>query len=125
VRVIGYVRVSTEEQGRSGLGLAAQRAAILAARPDAEIVEEVASGGRADNRPRLEEVRASLQRGDVLVVSRLDRLTRSLYDFADLVREAERRGWSLTALDMASTSRRQRVAQWRAWPPSSQSGSAA
>ncbi len=95
----GYCRVSTEDQGESGLGLAAQRAAVLAARPDAEVVEEVKSGGRADNRAVLRGVLARLRRGDVLVVSRLDRLTRSLKDFASIVEEAKGRGWSLVVLD--------------------------
>lgn len=102
---VGYTRVSTEEQGRSGLGLAAQREAVEreCGRRGWELAalhSEVASGGRADNRPVLAGALASLRRGDALVVSRLDRLTRSLPDFADLLRTAERRGWNLVALDM-------------------------
>jgi DNA invertase Pin-like site-specific DNA recombinase len=99
VSIIGYTRVSTSEQGQSGLGLDAQRAAILAARPDATIIEEVASGGRAENRPVLEQARSVLRRGDTLVVSRLDRLTRSVGDFATLLDEAKRRGFEVLVLD--------------------------
>lgn len=99
VTVVGYVRVSTEEQGRSGLGLEAQREAILAAHPAAQVMEEVASGKRADNRDVLQGVLSSLRKGDTLVVAKLDRLTRSLLDFADLVQVARRRGWDLVALD--------------------------
>jgi DNA invertase Pin-like site-specific DNA recombinase len=103
-RVIGYVRVSTDGQEESGLGLADQRARIEeeAARhgfTDVDIREEVRSGGRADNRPVLASIRAELRRGDVLVVAKLDRLTRSLLDFADVVAEAQRRGWTLLVLD--------------------------
>jgi DNA invertase Pin-like site-specific DNA recombinase len=105
LRAVGYARVSTEEQGRSGLGLEAQRSAIVAECGRrgwrlAALHAEVASGGRADNRPLLGEALAALGRGDALVVSRLDRLTRSLPDFADLLRSAGRRGWNLVALDM-------------------------
>lgn len=104
MRVVGYVRVSTAEQGRSGLGLEAQRQAI---RVECErrglelaaIREEVQSAGRTDNRPVLCELRAELRRGDVLVVAKLDRLTRSLLDFADVLSEAQRRGWTLLVLD--------------------------
>ena len=98
-RVVGYVRVSTEEQGDSGLGLEAQRRAVLERYPHAEVVEEVGSGGRADNREGLAAIRRQLRRGDTLVVARLDRLTRSLKDFADIVAEAERRKWRLVVLD--------------------------
>ena len=60
VRAIGYVRVSTGEQGESGLGLK-QVAAIRAASELRgweliEVREEVKSGARADNRPVLAEV---------------------------------------------------------------------
>jgi DNA invertase Pin-like site-specific DNA recombinase len=99
VSVIGYVRVSTDEQGRSGLGLAAQRSAIEAAYPAASFRQEVASGGRADNRPVLQEVLSDLRRGDALIVSKLDRLCRSLLDFAAILEEAKRRGWTLVVLD--------------------------
>jgi DNA invertase Pin-like site-specific DNA recombinase len=103
LRVIGYVRVSTDGQEESGLGLADQRRRIEeeAARHgwDVEIREEIGSGGRADNRAVLGGIRAELRRGDVLVVAKLDRLTRSLLDFADVVAEAQRRGWTLLVLD--------------------------
>jgi DNA invertase Pin-like site-specific DNA recombinase len=101
----GYCRVSTEEQGESGLGLAAQRSAIEAACAErglrlAAVREEVRSSARADNRPELQALLRGLRRGDVLVVSRLDRLTRSLLDIAALVEQARRRGWTLVVLDL-------------------------
>ena len=103
-RAIGYVRVSSQEQGESGLGLEAQREAI---RNEAErrgwelsgIHEEVKSAAKASNRPVLQEVLSGLGRGDTLVVARLDRLTRSLLDFAAVVEQARRRGWSLVVVD--------------------------
>lgn len=50
-------------------------------------------------RPELGPVLASLGQGDVLVVARLDRLSRSVYDSTRLMREAEERGWALVCLD--------------------------
>jgi DNA invertase Pin-like site-specific DNA recombinase len=104
VSVFGYVRVSTEEQGRSGLGLEAQRAAIReeASRRgwDVDIRQEVRSGSRAGNRPELQAVLSELQRGDTLVVTKLDRLARSATDFGKLLQLARRRGWDLIVLDL-------------------------
>ena len=99
MKVIGYVRVSTEEQGRSGLGLEAQRAAILARFEDAEIVREVRSGASVAGRPALRELLSKLERGDTLVVSKLDRLSRSVVDAGKLLADARRRGFNIVALD--------------------------
>jgi DNA invertase Pin-like site-specific DNA recombinase len=69
--LIGYARISTEEQS-----LAAQVDALLAA-GCVEIVEERASGGDP-GRPMLARLIARLAAGDTLVVARIDRLARSL-----------------------------------------------
>jgi DNA invertase Pin-like site-specific DNA recombinase len=103
MEIHGYARVSTAEQGRSGLGLAAQHDSIEAYAASrgwslAEIHEEVASGSNAE-RPVLREAIGSLRRGDVFVVARLDRLTRSLLDFATIVKRAQAERWSLVVLD--------------------------
>jgi DNA invertase Pin-like site-specific DNA recombinase len=94
VRVIGYTRVSTDGQD---LGLAAQRDAILERYPQAELVEEHGSGGKVN--PQLREALAGLRRGDTLVALRLDRVTRSLLDFANLVTRARTRGWSIVIIE--------------------------
>jgi len=103
-RAFGYVRVSTSDQGESGLGLEAQRSAIAEACASrdwelTDVREEVKSGGRADNRPVLQELLGNLRRGDALVVARLDRLTRSLLDWATLLEDARRRGWTLVVVE--------------------------
>ncbi len=104
--MIGYVRVSTEEQGRSGLGLEAQRAAIEdAARKRGwqlvAIEEDIASGTSRRNRPGLDRTLERCRSGEAagVVVAKLDRLSRSLLDFAALVEQAQRQGWNLVVLD--------------------------
>ena len=106
-RAIGYVRVSTGEQGESGLGLKAQVTAIRAACEQRgwELVavrEEVKSGARADNRPVLAEVLAALRGGeaDAVVVAKLDRLSRSVVDAGRLLEEARKGGFNIVALDL-------------------------
>jgi DNA invertase Pin-like site-specific DNA recombinase len=81
--IIGYIRVSTDEQGTAGNGLDAQRAAIIKFAQDnnytlLSIVQEVASGKLGlEDRPVLKAAIArSLKEKAMLVVSKLDRLSR-------------------------------------------------
>ncbi len=84
-KLVGLVRVSTDKQGRSGLGLEAQRAMIeeYAARTGAQLVRiytEVESGGHDDLADRPEVLRAishTKRANAVLCVAKLDRLVRS------------------------------------------------
>jgi DNA invertase Pin-like site-specific DNA recombinase len=80
--VYGYIRVSTEEQGRSGLGLASQRTEIMDEYPNAVIVEEVASGASVKKRPLFLALIDRMQKGDTLIVTKPDRFSRSLVDAA-------------------------------------------
>jgi len=63
----------------------------------------VASGSRTANRPALAECLADLEAGraDLLVVAKLDRLTRSSLDFATMLDRFNRQRWGLVALDLA------------------------
>jgi DNA invertase Pin-like site-specific DNA recombinase len=105
-RVVGYCRVSTEEQGVSGAGLAAQRKAIRAEceRRGWELVriEEDVLSGRSLNRAGLNQALDSCRTGEVsgIVVAKLDRLSRSLVDFALLLAEAQKSGFNIVALDL-------------------------
>ena len=104
---IGYIRVSTEEQADSRLGLDAQRAAI---RTETErrgwhlvdIVEDAGFSGKDLHRPGMATVMEAIRSGraDTLVVARLDRLGRSLLDLAGLIELASRQRSSLVALDI-------------------------
>ncbi len=75
---IGYARVSTDEQDTK-----AQVAALKTAGCE-RIFEEKASGGRWD-RPQLKRLLDQLRKGDVMVVWKLDRLSRSLRDVLTLM----------------------------------------
>lgn len=101
-RVVAYYRVSTEGQGRSGLGLEAQREAVgrLCASRSWQIIAEfteVESGKRDDNRPQLQTAlhRAKVT-GATLVIAKLDRLSRSAA-FLTALQEA---GTPFVAADM-------------------------
>ena len=105
--VIGYLRVSTEDQADSRAGLEAQRAAILAEAERRgwrllEVIEDAGYSGKDLRRPgiaaALEAMRA--HRADTLVVAKLDRLSRSILDFAALMDRATRERWALVALDL-------------------------
>lgn len=79
---IAYYRVSTDKQGRSGLGLDAQRQAVaqfVAGRGEtlAEFTE--IESGRKNDRPQLAEALAQCRRYKaILVIARLDRLARNV-----------------------------------------------
>jgi DNA invertase Pin-like site-specific DNA recombinase len=106
-RAVGYVRVSTTEQADSGLGLAAQRDAITAevTRRGWELVavhEDAGLSGKSLDRPGLQAALDAIKAGDagVLVVAKLDRLSRSLHDFAGVMAQAQREHWNVVALDL-------------------------
>lgn len=107
VTAVGYCRVSTTEQGESGAGLDAQEAAIRSEVERrgwtlSEVFVDVASGKSTRRRPRLGAATQRLSAGtaDVLIVAKLDRLSRSMLDFAGFVDQAAREQWSIVALDI-------------------------
>jgi len=106
-RAIGYVRVSTAEQGASGLGLESQMAALHAYASTRgiellEVVVEVASGKSTAGRPLLAATLERLDAGeaDRLIVAKVDRLARNLLDLLTIAERGERRGWSMATLDL-------------------------
>lgn len=106
MQVIGYIRVSTIEQADSGLGLDAQKDRLEqeAARRgwDLLIVEDRGQSAKSMDRPGIEDALGMVCRGEAsaLVVAKLDRLSRSLLDFAALMERAKREAWALIALDL-------------------------
>jgi DNA invertase Pin-like site-specific DNA recombinase len=103
MKVIAYTRLSKGERG--ALGLEAQRTVIEAEcarrgwQPDVRV--EIQSAARAANRAVLQHALRELERGDAFVVAKLDRLARSVGDFCELAKRAEREGWALVVLDPA------------------------
>lgn len=101
---LAYVRVSTDEQVKEGASLDAQRAALTAEAErrgwDLELVCEEGISGRKLDRPGLTAALDRLDAGeaDALLAIRLDRISRSVADFAALLRRANRRRWRLVLL---------------------------
>jgi DNA invertase Pin-like site-specific DNA recombinase len=101
--VIGYLRVSTVGQE---YGIDAQRAAIqfeaVKRGWTVEWIEDAGKSGRDIERPGITLALDMLRRRDAsaLVVAKLDRLSRSLADFASLLELASKEGWGLVALDL-------------------------
>ena len=88
---IGYARVSTDDQDT-----AVQVAALKTAGCE-RIYREKASGGRWD-RPELHRLLDQLRKGDVLVVWKLDRLSRSLRDVLTIMERLEEAGAEFRSL---------------------------
>lgn len=106
-RAIAYYRVSTDEQAASGLGLSAQATRIQTAITArgwtlTAIYGDEGRSGKDMRRPELTAALEALDAGhaDVLVVAKLDRLSRSVLDFARITERARARGWSVVALDV-------------------------
>ena len=102
--VIGYVRVSTNKQD---IGPEVQITALRAVANrngwNLDIRRENAASAKSlRNRPVLAQALADLKAGkaDALAVSKLDRLSRSVADFAGLLETATRQQWALVCLDL-------------------------
>jgi DNA invertase Pin-like site-specific DNA recombinase len=89
--IYGYARVSTE-----GQSVEVQREALTAAGA-VRIFMETASGARKD-RPQLQKALAALKPGDVLLVTRLDRLARSTLQLLNSIEAVAQRGASFRSL---------------------------
>lgn len=105
LRVIGYVRRSTDKQAISPEVQAKQlrTTAEVVGWASLELREEEAISAKAmDNRPvllaALDDLRAG--RADAIAVARLDRLARSTRDFAVMLDRADAEGWAVICLDL-------------------------
>jgi len=106
-RVFGYVRVSTSEQAQSGLGLVAQEANI---RADCDgrgwellgVVSDEGESGKSLDRPGLHNALERIAAGEAegLIAAKLDRISRSVRDFADLLEWFDVAGAALVAIDV-------------------------
>ncbi len=89
-RFVAYYRVSTDKQGRSGLGLEAQTVAVetYVQRCDGEIIahhQEVESGKHADRPELIRAMELCRRKKAVLIIAKLDRLSRNVAFIAGLM----------------------------------------
>ncbi|HEY6628419.1 MAG TPA: recombinase family protein [Acidimicrobiia bacterium] len=105
-KAVLYSRVSTEDQAGSGLGLADQREKLEAEatrhRWEFTHFTDTGSGRTLHHRPDITTALDLLDGGeyDVLAVAKLDRVSRSVADFATILERAQRNGWAFVALDL-------------------------
>lgn len=93
--MIGYARVSSSDQD-----LTVQEMALKAAGCTMIRAEKV-SGTSTEGREELQTVMQFLRKGDTLVVTRIDRLARSIRDLQNIVHDLQRRGIHLKATEQA------------------------
>ena len=96
--IYGYCRVSSKGQQRYGTSLEEQKRQILNTYPGAKITLEAYSG--AKERPLFDELIGRLQRGDTLVVCKLDRFARSVQHGLTYINELMGRGVKVHILNM-------------------------
>src|SRR5580704_16921325 len=102
MKVLGYVRVSTDKQGIS-LEAQAQKIRAIAVVHDAELLDLIVDGGESAKslqRPGMERLLALVEARKVqaVIVAKLDRLTRSVRDLCELLELFERRGVALISV---------------------------
>lgn len=94
--LIGYARVSTVTQANSGTSLATQRDALAEAGCE-QVYDDVISGAK-DVRLGMDEMLRAVRAGDVIVVTKLDRLGRSMRHLVNLVADLKEEGVHLRSL---------------------------
>ena len=105
MRAIGYIRVSTDKQADKGCSLEAQsekiRAmAVVQGTEVADLIVDAGESAKNLKRPGMERMLQLVQAGEVdkVIVAKLNRLTRSVRDLADLLEIFQRKGVSLVSV---------------------------
>src|ERR1017187_3547331 len=105
MKTIGYIRVSTEKQADFGVSLEAQTAkvqamAVVRGAELAEVIIDAGESAKSLNRPGMARLLSMVDAGEVdtVIISKLDRLTRSVKDLAELLERFTRRGVSLVSV---------------------------
>jgi DNA invertase Pin-like site-specific DNA recombinase len=97
VAQVFYGRSSSATQ-ESGLATQVERAKALGIDDD-HIFAELVSGKSKENRPRLKECLRFIRKGDVLIITKLDRLARSAADLHSIAQQLQAKGVELKVLD--------------------------
>jgi DNA invertase Pin-like site-specific DNA recombinase len=92
-RIFGYARVSTEDQDTSIQVTALEAAGCIT------VFAEKKSGTKRDGRTELETLLKCVREGDTVLVTRIDRLARSMKDLQDIVYDLKKRGVDLKATE--------------------------
>jgi site-specific DNA recombinase len=105
MKVVGYIRVSTEDQARGGVSLAAQhtKLAAYAVVKDwtlMEIIRDEGFSAKHLKRPGVQRLLSLVDAGqvDVVMIYKLDRLTRSVADLDKLMKLFDKKGVALVSL---------------------------
>ena len=96
--VYGYARVSTMGQARDGNSLEAQMSALRQA--GAERIYRDVYSGKPERRPQLDRLMKVIENGDRLIITRLDRIARSLIQGVQLLETLSERGVIVEVLNM-------------------------
>lgn len=98
--IYGYARVSTAVQAHEGNSLEAQVSALEAA--GAERIYQDVFSGRTTRRPELDKLLKVIGNGDTLIITRLDRIARSLIQGVQLLEGLSERGVIVEVLNMGT-----------------------
>ena len=102
---LAYIRVSTAEQAEHGASLEAQRNSLTAEAKrrgwDVEVVPDEGISAKSLKRPGLQSALARLDAADAdyLLAIRIDRVSRSVADFAGLLDRSNQKGWGIVLTD--------------------------
>jgi DNA invertase Pin-like site-specific DNA recombinase len=105
MRAIGYCRVSTDKQADFGCSLEAQQEklramAVVQGADLAEVIVDAGESAKSLDRPGMERLLSLVDARavDVVIIAKLDRLTRSVKDLAELLEKLTRRGVALVSV---------------------------
>lgn len=96
--IYGYARVSTKSQAKDGNSLEAQNNALLSA--GCEKIFSDTYTGTQSHRPELDKLLNELQMGDKLVITKLDRIARSVLQGIELIDSLIEKGITVHVLNM-------------------------
>ena len=86
-KTIGYIRTSKNSQN---LGVEVQKEALIRYKIDVFFIEQVS--GRKENRKELDKALRELEKGDTLIIYKIDRLGRSPKQLVNIMSELQERG---------------------------------